>query len=329
MDFLNSFNKKRYFSTDDSFESLSIELFRYQAKHNQIYANYLNRLGVNPKTISSVTDIPFLPISFFKSHRIQTGEWKAEKVFESSGTTGDNVSCHLIPDASLYLDNSMAIFRSIYGDPNEYHIMGLLPSYLERGNSSLVLMVDMLIKASKSEFSGFYLDEWEDLSTNLKSAYSSDRKVLIIGVSFGLLDFIEQSQFEMPELIVMETGGMKGRRKELIREELHDLLKTGFGVGNIHSEYGMTELMSQAYSLGNGVFQPPPWMKILIRDVNDPMTYVHKGKSGGVNIIDLANSHSCAFIETQDLGRSIDKDTFEVLGRFDNSDVRGCNLLVG
>lgn len=328
MGFLNSFNKKRFLANADNFESLSVELFRHQAKHNKIYSNYLNALKVNPQEINSVTEIPFLPISFFKSHEVITGSWIPEQIFESSGTTGENVSRHLVPDTNAYTENCLSIFKLLYGEPNQYHIMGLLPSYLDRNNSSLVLMVDMLIKKSRSEYSGFYLNEWDKLARQLREAYTTDRKVLLIGVSFGLLDFIEHCQFDMPKLIVMETGGMKGRRKELIREELHNLMKKGFAVNNILSEYGMTELMSQAYAQLNGAFQTPPWMRVMIRDINDPLSYVQHGRSGGINIIDLANVHSCAFIETQDVGRILDDGTFEVLGRFDNSDIRGCNLMV-
>lgn len=328
MSFLNSFNKKRYLTTTDNFESLSVELFRHQAKHNKIYSNYLNALKVNTQEINSVTEIPFLPISFFKSHEVITGSWNPEQIFESSGTTGENVSRHLVPDIKAYAENCLSIFKLLYGEPDQYHIMGLLPSYLERNNSSLVLMVDMLIKKSQSDYSGFYLNDWGKLAQQLREAYPTNRKVILIGVSFGLLDFIEYYQFDMPELIVIETGGMKGRRKELIREELHDLIKEGFAVNNIHSEYGMTELMSQAYAQLNGAFQTPPWMRVMIRDINDPLSYVQQGRSGGINIIDLANVHSCAFIETQDVGRIQDDGTFEVLGRFDNSDIRGCNLMV-
>jgi hypothetical protein len=329
MSFLNSFNSKRYFANPGNFESLALDLFHYQSKHNKIYANYLTALNVNTNKIKSVYSIPFLPISFFKSHEVITDSWSPTRIFESSGTSDITTSKHLIQDQYMYLTNTLTIFKSNYGEPENYHILSLLPSYLERNNSSLVMMVDSLIKSSKSEYSGFYLDEFDKLADTLKLACNSNRKVMLIGVSFGLLDFIEKYQFKMPELIVIETGGMKGRRKELIRLELHQLLKNGFGVKNIHSEYGMTELLSQAYSFKDGQFESPPWMKILIRDVNDPFTYLNTKRSGGINVIDLANTHSCAFIETQDVGFISDDNTFEVLGRFDNSDIRGCNLLIG
>lgn len=329
MNFSNSFKSSLKNTNTSNFEEKALELFKYQSKHNQIYQKYIHNLNVARKKVNSINKIPFLPISFFKSHTIKTKSWNEEQIFESSGTTENTTSKHFVISVNSYLDNAKVIFEQKYGDVESYHILALLPSYLERNNSSLVFMVDHFIKLSNSSISGFYLDNLDALEQALIKAYNSNRKVLLIGVSFGLLDFMDNYKFNMPELSVMETGGMKGRRKELIRSELHTILKEGFGVTTIHSEYGMTELLSQAYSKGNGIFEPPKTMKILIRDINDPFSYQPHGRNGGINVIDLANVDSCAFVETQDLGKMLHDDTFEVLGRFDNTDIRGCNLLVG
>ncbi|MDH5366779.1 MAG: acyl transferase [Cyclobacteriaceae bacterium] len=327
MSFLNSFKTDLNSIDLNNFNEKALELFRFQSKHNQIYKKYIHYLKVVPDDINDLFQIPFLPISFFKRHKVITKSWNEEQVFQSSGTTG-TTSKHYVYSVNEYLINAQSIFEQQYGAIENYHFLALLPSYLERNNSSLIFMVDYFIKQSKSSLSGFYLDNFDELESNLNNAYSSERKVMLIGVTFGLLDFLEQHQFVMPDLIVMETGGMKGRRKEIIREELHDIFKKGFGVPNVHSEYGMTELLSQAYSNEKGKFTPPNTMKILIRDINDPFSYQLEGKNGGINVIDLANIYSCAFIETQDLGKLNNDNTFEVLGRFDNSDIRGCNLMV-
>lgn len=328
MNFLNSLKTSLKSTNIHNFEEKAVELFKHQSKYNQIYQKYIHNLKIDAEKVKSIHQIPFLPISFFKRHTIKTESWKEEKIFESSGTTDHTTSKHFVRSMQHYLNNAQLLFEQEYGAIKDYHILALLPSYLERNNSSLVYMVDHFIKLSNSSISGFYLDNLEELELALNKAYTSGRKVLLIGVSFGLLDLVETYQFDMQELTVVETGGMKGRRKEMIREELHAILKNGFGVSTIHSEYGMTELLSQSYSKGQGVFQPSTTMRILIRDINDPFSYLPIGKNGGINVVDLANADSCAFIETQDLGKLNTDGTFEVLGRFDNSDVRGCNLLI-
>ncbi len=273
-------------------------------------------------------DIPFLPIEFFKSHEIWCGEnVQPEVVFSSSGTTGMSTSKHPVRNIALYEESFRKGFRLFYGDIRQYSVLALLPSYLEREGSSLIYMVDALIHESEKPASGYFLYNHRELYETLVQLRDQNEKVILIGVTYALLDFIEQYQVDFPNLIVMETGGMKGKRKEMIREELHLALTTGFGVARIHSEYGMTELLSQAYSKGNGIFECPAWMRVLVRDTNDPFHYLEEGRTGALNIIDLANLHSCAFIATQDLGR-LNNRAFEVLGRFDNSDIRGCNLLV-
>lgn len=310
------------------FEQVALNTFKFQAKNNIPYKTFIKHLGINPATIYKVEQIPFLPIEFFKSHKIVSNSNAIEKTFLSSGTTGQTQSKHHITDLRVYEESFQKGFDFFYGNIQDYTVLALLPSYLEREGSSLVYMADALIKASKKPKSGFYLDNLENLAKHLQELDAQDEKVLLIGVSFALLDLIEQHQFELNHTVIMETGGMKGRRKELIRTELHTMLKEGFGVNTIHSEYGMTELLSQAYSHGNGIFSCPPWMKIVIRDTEDPLTILNNNKSGGLNVIDLANVNSCAFIATQDLGKLYSDGTFEVIGRFDNSDIRGCNLMV-
>ena len=274
-----------------------------------------------------IEQIPFLPIKFFKSHQVITGDNSPEIVFNSSGTTGQLTSKHYVANTSVYKTSFLKTFEQFYGSPEDYCILALLPSYLEREGSSLVYMVHDLIVKSGHPDSGFYLHEHGKLAQKLKELDSKGVKILLIGVSFALLDLVSNYSFSLKNTIIMETGGMKGRKKEMIREELHGILKAGFGVGEIHSEYGMTELLSQAYSLGKGSFECPPWMRVLIRDPEDPLTLLPDGKSGGVNIIDLANLHSCSFIATQDLGKLYPDGSFEILGRFDHSDLRGCNLM--
>lgn len=321
--------EKRIFKISDEkeFEILALEVFNYQFQHNKIYRQFCQLLNKDPQSISQVNEIPFLPIEFFKTKELISTKKPAQIIFSSSGTTGALTSKHYVTDLRLYEKSFITAFKEFYGEPTDYVFLALLPSYLERTGSSLIYMVDSLIKLSKDGNSGFYLNNLGELSDRLKELDKTGKKVFLIGVSFALLDLVEKEKFALNNTIVMETGGMKGRRKEMIREELHSILKEGFGVDHIHSEYGMTELLSQAYSKGQGVFESPAWMKILIRDPEDALSLLPHGKTGGINVIDLANLNSCSFIATQDLGR-IKNDQIEILGRFDNSDVRGCNLLL-
>jgi hypothetical protein len=321
-----SFEKQLYHINDLSFDDIALGLFQFQAQHNTVYQNYLKSLAVNPKSISRLSEIPFLPISFFKTHSIQTLQWKPETEFVSSGTTGTTSSRHLVRDKAFYLRHAKRCFESFFGDLRQYHFLALLPSYLERGNSSLVAMLDYFIRESQSSFSGFYLSDYEKLLKDIETLRQDVRKVIVWGASFALLD-LAQYEPDLSHCLVFETGGMKGRRKELTREELYATLMRYFHVGEIFSEYGMTELLSQCYSTGSGRFRPPPSARILIRETTDPF-HVGIESVGGINIVDLANFHSIAFIETEDLGKTTGEGTFEVMGRMDNSEVRGCNLLV-
>ncbi|MCM4159426.1 acyl transferase [Antarcticibacterium flavum] len=323
-------DKNRIFSitSDKDFLKTALEVFNYQYNTIEVYREFCDLLKVMPEAVTSLQEIPFLPIEFFKSLKIFPAEGEVQKVFTSSGTTGSNTSKHLIKDIEIYEESYNRAFRQFYGNVEEYVVLALLPSYLERDGSSLIYMANDLILKSKHPESGFYLDDLDILRHNLNRLDKAGTKVLLLGVSFALLDLVESSSFQLENTIVMETGGMKGRRKEMIREELHAILKKGFGVDAIHSEYGMTELLSQAYSRGHGIFQCPPWLKILIRDPEDALTYLPEGKTGGVNVIDLANINSCSFIATQDLGKVKGRNQIEILGRFDNSDIRGCNLMV-
>ena len=314
--------------TAADFEKLALISFKHQAKSNLVYKQFLSYLNTDINTIKSTQEIPFLPIQFFKSHTIISGINSVEQTFSSSGTTGNLTSKHYVTDISLYEKSYISTFEQFYGNIEDYTILALLPSYLDRDGSSLIFMVNDLIQRSKKSKSGFYLDNLSDLKKTLIDLDANGERVLLIGVSFALLDLIESYTFKLKNTIVMETGGMKGRRKELIRSELHTELKKGFGVSNIHSEYGMTELLSQAYSNGNGIFKTPPWMKIMVRDTDDALTFLPNRKTGGINIIDLANFNSCSFIASQDLGKTYADGTFEILGRFDHSDIRGCNLLI-
>ena len=314
-------------ASPSDFEALTLEVFKFQFETNPIYRSFCDLLYKHPSDIKTLEDIPFLPIQFFKSHTVLSSNQSTEVVFSSSGTTGSITSKHYVTDIYLYEQSYLKAFQKFYGNIEEYTILALLPSYLERKGSSLVHMVDDLIKRSKQPKSGFYLHNIDALAKELKELDHQGEKVLLIGVSYALLDLLESHQFNLKHSIIMETGGMKGRRKELTREELHKCLKKGFNVSTIHSEYGMTELLSQAYSKGNGVFQCPPWMKILARDPEDALTILPHQKTGGMNIIDLANINSCAFIATQDLGKVNLDGTFEIIGRFDHSDIRGCNLM--
>ncbi len=326
---------------EEQFDDLALRIFRYQATFNPVYNQYLSYLKKNVNRVERLTEIPFLPIQFFKNHLIRTGQPPAPSVtFESSGTTGASTSRHQLYDATLYQHISTRIFEQNYGELNHHHILALLPSYLERNNSSLVYMMRHFIDQTNSEYAGFYLKNVDEMLDRLRFlAQNPDGKpVLLMGVTFALLDLAESRTDlsflkNIPGFSVMDTGGMKGRRQELLREEVHDVLTTSFGVEKIHSEYGMTEMLSQSYSKGDGLFVPGISMRILLRDTNDPLTVVdhqnNRNKTGGINVIDLANLDSCSFLETQDLGRygSI-PGTFYVMGRFDNSDVRGCNLMV-
>jgi phenylacetate-coenzyme A ligase PaaK-like adenylate-forming protein len=315
-------------SSVQEFESLALDVFRFQVQNNPVYSRFCQHLGRTKNNTTSVRDIPFLPIAFFKSKKLVSSKNREQVIFTSSGTTGQITSKHYVTDLALYEQSYLKGFASFYGDISEYCLMALLPSYLERNGSSLIYMVNDLIQKSNHKDSGFYLDGMDALVAKLMALDSEGTKVLLMGVSFALMDLVEKYQLNLKNTIVMETGGMKGRRKELIREELHAILKKGFGAQAIHSEYGMTELLSQAYSMGNGIFRNPPWMKVLIRDTEDPLSLQVYGKTGGINVIDLANINSCSFIATQDLGKSYKDGSFEVLGRFDNSDIRGCNLMV-
>ena len=310
------------------FKTCALQVFRHQFKNNAIYRSFCDLLYIHSSDVKEVEEIPFLPIQFFKSHAVLSSTQAVKETFTSSGTTGSSVSKHMVTDLSWYTKSYTKSFEYFYGPIEEYTVLGLLPNYLEREGSSLIYMVDDFIKKSNKPASGFYLNNLTELSKTLIALDKKGEKVLLIGVTFALLDLIERQQFKLQNTIIMETGGMKGRRKEMIRNELHEILCAGFGVSKIHSEYGMTELLSQGYSSGDGVFDCPPWMKILARDTEDALTMVGTNKTGGLNVIDLANYNSCSFIATQDLGKVDNNGSFEVLGRFDHSDIRGCNLMV-
>ncbi len=315
-------------TTETEFEENALAIFRYQALHCAVYRDFIQHLGINAEEVKRFSNIPFLPISFFKTHRVQTGNETASIVFSSSGTTGMQHSRHYVHDLTIYEQSFYRAFCQFYGQVENTCIIALLPSYLEREGSSLIYMVDSLLQQSKHPHSGYFLYDHENLYHVLSQLKSSGQPTLLMGVTYALLDFAEHYSLNFPELIVMETGGMKGKRKEMVRPELHSLLCKSFGVTHIHSEYGMTELLSQAYSSGNGWFYSPKWMRVLIRDPFDPLSIRQHGESGGINVIDLANIHSCSFIATQDLGKTRPDGSFEVLGRFDHSDLRGCNLLI-
>lgn len=305
-----------------------METFAFQAHHCAVYREYLSLINVEPQAVERPENIPFLPIEFFKSHRVTSRSDVPQIVFSSSGTTGSVQSKHYVADVALYEQSFRTAFEQCYGTPADTAIIALLPAYSERTGSSLIYMVDELIRQSNHPRSGYFLYNHDELHHVLLALKDQCTKTLLIGVTYALLDFVENHPIDFPGLIVMETGGMKGRRREMIREELHEQLCQGFNVAHIHSEYGMTELLSQAYAKGNGLFHCPPWMQVHIRDTNDPFEMLPMGRTGGINIIDLANIHSCAFIATQDLGKKHSDGNFEVLGRFDQSDIRGCNLLV-
>lgn len=314
--------------TQAEFESASLEVFKFQFENNRVYRSFCDLLYIHPSDVKRIEDIPFLPIQFFKSHDVLSSTQPVEQVFTSSGTTGDATSKHQVTDLHIYKESFRRAFSHFYGPMEDYVVLALLPSYLEREGSSLIYMVEDMIKRSGQVESGFYLHNLSDLNDILTNLDHQGKKILLIGVSFALLDLVESYQFQLKNTVIMETGGMKGRRKELVREELHGLLKKGFGVKNIHSEYGMTELLSQAYSIGHGIFKCPNWMQILTRDTEDPLSILPNHRTGGINVIDLANINSCSFIATQDLGKTFADKSFEIIGRFDHSDIRGCNLMV-
>lgn len=313
-----------------AFAETALALFRHQAAHCQVYQAYLQHLDRDPQSIQRLQDIPFLPIEFFKTHEVKTGDFAPAVTFYSSGTTQSTRSQHQVASLDLYLRTTQRIFEKFYGPLSDFVVLALLPSYLEQGGSSLVAMADYFVRQTGQQEEGFYLRNHSQLLQSVKSAQHKGKKVLLIGVSYALLDWADElrGREDFSHVTIMETGGMKGRRREMIREELHAYLKQGFGVEAIHSEYGMTELLSQAYSLGDGLFRPGYTLQVLLRDLNDPLTISPSLRSGGINVIDLANVDSCAFIETKDIGRMHGNGLFEVLGRFDNSDIRGCNLLI-
>jgi phenylacetate-coenzyme A ligase PaaK-like adenylate-forming protein len=316
-------------ASEADFNRLCLAVFGFQLRENNVYGDFVKSLKITEAAITHYTQIPFMPVEFFKTQQVVCGK-PAENatVFSSSGTTGQITSTHYVTDAGLYKESFLKGFERFYGDVKDYCILALLPSYLERKGSSLVYMFDELIKRSQHSLSGFYLSNINELKTTLNEVQKTPQKVLLLGVTYALLDLAESGIRLTDQVIVMETGGMKGRRKEMIKEEVHEILKSQLGVKAIHSEYGMTELLSQAYSKQDGLFECPPWMKVLVRDANDPFHYVKQGRGGGINVIDLANLYSCSFIETKDLGKIHDGNRFEVLGRFDNSDLRGCNLMI-
>jgi hypothetical protein len=323
--------ENKIFDAKADFGALVLDVFRFQYQHNKIYRDYVDTLGIDPESVNSVFDIPFLPIGFFKTHRVVTSDFEPEMIFESSGTTGNVPSRHPVRSLDLYQKSFTRGFERFYGSPRDYCIIGLLPSYLERRHSSLVWMVDHLIQMSGHEKSGFYLNEFENLAHTLQSLEAEGQQTLLIGVTFALLDFAEAFPMPLRHTVVMETGGMKGRREEIIREEVHDRLRAAFGLSAVHSEYGMSELLSQAYSSGGGIFQTPPWMKVLVRDESDPLALIRVPPGGetrgALNIIDLSNIWSCSFLATEDLGIVYGNGSFRVQGRLDASEWRGCSML--
>ncbi len=333
---LKSFKQKsekliqRIFSNDksESFENLALDVFNFQYSENSIYRQYVNCLDIRPNNISTIEQIPFIPVEFFKTHDVIVDKRDPEIIFLSSATTGLKQSRHLVADISIYKQSFLNTFNFFFGNPQDYCFLALLPSYMERTGSSLIYMINELMLISQHPDNGYYLNEYEDIGMKISSLENRQQKYILFGVTYALLDFADSYNTKLSYGIVMETGGMKGRRKELIKPEVYDILKNKFKTSTIYSEYGMTELLSQAYSFGDNIFQTPPWMKVLIRDAYDPFYYVENGVSGGINVIDLANLYSCSFIETKDLGKMNQNGHFEVLGRFDNSDIRGCNLLV-
>ncbi|MDM1294086.1 acyl transferase [Sphingobacterium sp. N143] len=314
--------------TEEDFNLHCLETYQFQLQHCQVYRDYVTLLGRRKNDVQHYSEIPFMPIEFFKTQQILTAGMQPQIVFSSSGTTGMVTSKHFVADVTIYERTFRNIFETFYGPLHDIAILALLPSYLERTGSSLIYMIDDLMKQSKQAESNYFLYNHQELYQTLLQLKNKGTKTILFGVTYALLDFIEKYSFEFPDLIIMETGGMKGKRKEMVKEEIHQLLEDAFAVSGIHSEYGMTELLSQGYSSGKGIFRLPKWMNILIRDTNDPLSLISSNKTGGINVIDLANRYSCSFIATQDLGRVHQDGSFEILGRFDQSDIRGCNLLV-
>ncbi len=325
---INSLSQRIISVNSSTFDDLALEIFRLQFDQNLVYRSFAQALGKQPSRVTKVSDIPFLPIEFFKTQNVKSGKWNAECIFESSGTTKSNTSKHHVFDEGYYLKSALMGFEEAYGPISDYTILALLPSYLERSNSGLISMVNFFIENTRQSDSGFFLNEFDVLNEKLLSLKGKGAKVLLIGVTFGLLDFSDRYTINFPDLIVMETGGMKGRREEMIREDVHDVLQKSFNVKQVHSEYGMTELFSQAYSQGEGVFRPSRTMRVLGRDLNDPLSYPYSGRNSGLNVIDLANFKTCSFIETKDMGTVHGDGSFEVKGRIDNAELRGCNLMV-
>lgn len=313
--------------TAKDFENVALDVFKFQYLNNSVYQRFCDYLNTKPEKVENLEDIPFLPIQFFKSQKVTTDLQHTDIIFSSSGTTGTVTSKHFVKDLSIYEKSYRKAFQHFYGNIEDYAVLALLPAYLERKGSSLIYMANDFINRSNNEHSGFYLNDLKHLKEKLDLLESRNQKTLLLGVSFALLDLVETYSLHLKNTIVMETGGMKGRRKEIIRAELHQILSNGLGVQKIHSEYGMTELLSQGYSKGDGIFECPPWMKIITRDTDDPLSLQKPGKTGGINVIDLANINSCSFIATQDLGKVFSDGSFEIIGRFDNSDIRGCNLM--
>jgi hypothetical protein len=323
-----SFTSKLYTVNETSFPDIALEVFHFQALSNPVYKAFIENLGISASSVTTLDQIPFLPISFFKTHTIQSGVWIPETTFTSSGTTNANVSSHLVADLQFYLEHSRKCFEYFFGPLADYHFLALLPSYLERQGSSLVAMMDYFIRESHSEHSAFYLNDYEGLAAKLDALKNDSRKTILWGVTFALLDLADNYPLDLSHCMVFETGGMKGRRREITRNEVRDIMKSKINVKSLFSEYGMTELLSQAYAAENKALFCPPWMRVLCRDITDPFQKGLLSETGGINVIDLANWQTISFIETEDLGRSYPDGSFEVLGRLDNSDLRGCNLMI-
>jgi len=329
LDNIKSFESLLYTVNEININDIALRLFRHQANHNPVYSNYLDHLGIDTREIKHLNEIPFLPISFFKNHSLKTGSWQDEVFFSSSGTTGQSTSTHHVSDLNFYLQHAERCFTHFFGKLSDFHFLAVMPSYLERKNSSLIAMMNSFIQKSNSEYSGFYLYDYDKLLQDIKVLRErNDKRIIVWGVGFALLDIGEKHQPDLSDCLVFETGGMKGRRKEIVRQDLHAQLKKYFNIKTVYSEYGMTELLSQAYTQGGDLFNAPPWMKIIARDIADPFEQGQIGRAGGLNVIDLANFHSIAFIETEDSGMVLADGSFEVMGRLDNTDSRGCNLMV-
>jgi phenylacetate-coenzyme A ligase PaaK-like adenylate-forming protein len=315
-------------NTDTQFSALALDIFRHQVENNKVYGEYVKAIGKKAAEVKRIEDIPFLPVSFFKTHDVVCGkDGKYDTIFTSSTTSGDNPSRHLVRDIEIYKESFRKGFSHFYGDIKDYCVLALLPSYLERSGSSLVFMAEDMVTNSNNKLSGFYIHNYNELAEKLALLEKQGKKVLLLGVTYALLKLAEEYPMHLKHTVIMETGGMKGKRQELPKQEVHQILKKAFGVEHIHSEYGMTELLSQGYSKGDGVFNCPPWMRILVRDMYDPLNVGLKNTSGAINIIDLANINSCSFVATDDVGIVHENGSFEVSGRIDYSDIRGCNLM--